>query len=225
MTFSHAHSQLLHKLTDNAVLGTGAVVQDSKGLFSVKGDLIVNRPFEAAVFARVEGSVRATNAGLTTLKGFPAFVGGNCLVGANRLTNLDHAPLHVGMGFMVRDNQLTSLVNCPKCDILNAGGNPIKNLKGIPDQLIELKIIDCNLESLDGLQQVERVHLDWQPDLGLLKLLVAKSVKLHPKKMEHTEAVNRIQFILDKYAGQGQKGALACAAELADAGFKENAQW
>lgn len=218
-------SQSLSKLTNNAVMATGAVVQDSKGLFSVDGDLVINRPFEGAAFDRVENSVRATNAGLTTLKGFPAFVGGNCLLGANALTNLDHAPLHVGMGFLVRDNQLTSMANCPQCNILNVSGNPLKNLKGIPAKLIELKIIDCDLESLDGLQQVEKVQLDWQPNLGLLKLLVAHRIKLHPQKMEHTEAVNAIQLIMDKYAGQGQAGSLACAAELADAGFKGNAQW
>jgi hypothetical protein len=31
--------------------------------------------------------------------------------------------------------------------------------------------------------------------------------------------------IMEKYQGQGQAGAMACAAELAQAGLKENARW
>ena len=39
--------------------------------------------------------------------------------------------------------------------------------------------------------------------------------------MERT-AINKI---LDKYVGRGRSGALACAAELIKAGYRENARW
>jgi hypothetical protein len=63
------------------------------------------------------------------------------------------------------------------------------------------------------------LYLSYSPTLPLLRCLLAK--KVVTTKPENST----VQDILNQYAGQGEAGAFACGAELATAGYKENARW
>lgn len=158
-------------------------------------------------FSYVSGTFEAHNKGLTTLEGVPASCH-NLLVNQNALTNLDHCPSDLNWLF-VKANRLVNFEGSLRSvNLIDARKNPFKNLNG--------------LENI----RVEEIKISYSENLPLLKLLVAKQIYLAHDivKLDH-ERVNDINNILQKYAGQGQKGALACAVELSDAGFKENAQW
>jgi hypothetical protein len=216
----------LVELTNHAVRVTGTASKNKKGQYSIDGDLVIRAPFKDAEFLNVTQTVAATNAHLTSLEGFPRTVGGNCLLGSNNLSSLQGAPLSVGMMFSCRDNQISSLEGMPqKVNIVNVSGNPLKNLVGLSKKVITLTAIEVEFESLEGLENVEMVKLDWQPRLGLLRLLVAIQIQLLPGNHGTHEEVEAVQNILNKYAGQGRQGSLACAAELSRAGFKGNARW
>ena len=58
----------------------------------------------------------------------------------------------------------------------------------------------------------------YSPTMPLLRCLIAKEINLYPK----TNINNQIQEILNKYAGQGRKAALDCAADLLSLGKKLN---
>jgi hypothetical protein len=62
------------------------------------------------------------------------------------------------------------------------------------------------------------VSLDYDQKLPLLRVLVARQIFIDYIPIP-------LNDIIQKYAGQGRKGSLACAAEMARAGYKENARW
>ena len=105
--------------------------------------------------------------------------------------------------FWCNNNQLTTLEGTP-----NSVGrrffcwnNPLTTLEGMPTQLLSLR-------------------LSYSPTLPLLRSLYAKKIDFWPELDDKT-----LEKILNTYAGQGEAGAFACGAELATAGFKENARW
>lgn len=61
-------------------------------------------------------------------------------------------------------------------------------------------------------------YTDYRESQHLLKMLIAHDIFLN-------SAPDQVDKIMNKYAGSGKKGALACAAELVKAGFKDNARW
>ena len=123
----------------------------------------------------------------------------NC---ANRgLTTLMGAPREVGQVFDCKFNRLTTLESGPlKVGSYNSIGNPLTNLNGLATAI------------------KDHVQFSYDRSLPLLRTLVARLIWPYPDQI-------KLEAILNKYAGQGQSAALACAAELADAGFKANAQW
>ena len=87
----------------------------------------------------------------------------------------------------------------------------LKNLKGLPTHI-------------GG-----TITITYYPGLHVLRCLAAdKQINLQSTTSKHPgydiERRN-INIILDKYVGKGKAGALACAAELIRAGYKENARW
>jgi hypothetical protein len=117
--------------------------------------------------------------------------------------------------------RLETLRNFPRvvkgsCWVSN---NKLKDLKGAPEKILDSFHIDVNpLESLEGFpQQVGAVYISWSANLPMLRCLNAQRIVVYRQP--------KIQMILNRYAGQGEAGAFECGAELASAGFKENARW
>ncbi len=113
-------------------------------------------------------------------------------------------------------------------------GGRLTSLEGAPQRVGG--DFSCSLNnltlSLDGLSShIEGVvSLNYYPRLPLLRTLVAKkgvmfvtSNPLIPAPL--SEDTQNVQKILNRYAGQGEAGAFLCGAELATAGYKENARW
>ena len=87
----------------------------------------------------------------------------------------------------------------------------LKNLKGVPTHI------------------GDSITITYYPGMPVLRCLAAeRQISLQATVSKHpgysTERYN-INKILDKYVGRGRVGALACAAELIRAGYRENARW
>ena len=173
---------------------------------------------------RVDGRFRCDYSPITTLEGAPTFVGDGFWCYGTRLTTLEHspttvvgnfwcygsilttlqgAPTSIGGGFLCSNNQLTSLEHAPA----TVGGdfvcsnNRLTTLEGLPTQLKLLQI-------------------SYSPNLPLLRTLNAQTIRFDPQLDDPT-----VGEILGRYTGQGEAGAFPCGAELATAGYKENARW
>lgn len=184
---------------------TGTASVDDQNKVSVAGSIeLKNRYVELlpVQFLEVTGDFLCVHNTLTSLKGAPVEVGGKTSFWNNRLTSLEFCPQKLNGGF-------------------NCGANRLSNLLGVPQTVKQLACEQNPLESLTGLPPVlDKLELDYSPHLPLLRVLGAKtvlwSIPYPPRDLEE---------IIDRYAGQGQSGAIACAAELAEAGFKANARW
>ena len=180
------------------------------GLVDVDGMVsLQKRPRVKRLPVRFEhtGTFQCPNNSLTTLEGVPHSVRGSFACNDNRLTSLAHSPSYVEGAFWCQRNQLKNLVGAPHSigDDFVCVGNPLESLDGLPSEI-------------EGL-----VRLDYDADLPLLRLLVAKrGVDWFSSKSKVPEPV---KTILEKFKGQGQAASLICATELADAGFKGNARW
>ena len=122
----------------------------------------------------------------------------------NTLKTLEGAPKSVGGDFWCFNNQLTSLEHAPKSvsgGFVCSNNSQLTTLEGMPTKLGSLR-------------------LTYTPTLPLLRSLYANHVEFYPR-LEN----DSLQKILNRYAGQGEAGAFACGAELASAGYKENAKW
>ena len=186
---------------------TGEISIDDRGFVTCKGDVTLKHMFKherlPVSFDRVEGDFICLWHGLTTLQGAPRSVGGNFMCSNNQLTTLQHAPQSVDDSFDCSVNQLTTMEHAPK----SVGG--------------DFWCSNNKLATLEGLSDISgTLRLSYSPTLPLLRCLLAKKVELRPNREDKT-----IENILNQYAGQGEAGAFACGAELATAGFKENARW
>ena len=201
------NTKQINDLLHSHFIVTGTLrIDPTSGVVDVRGSVLFDGKTSMSTFpvtfGHVSGKFQCDTAGLTSLKGAPSTVGGSFWVNNNLLTSLEGAPQEVGSHFWCYSNLLKNLKGGPTsvgkqydCD-----SNPLESLEGIP-------------HSLNG-----PFVCEYQKNLPLLRMLNAQKIEL-------LMAPTAVQTILDKYAGQGQKGALACAAELADAGFKENARW
>ena len=151
----------------------------------------------------VVGGFKCYSNQLTTLEGAPKSVGGDFSCYNNQLTTLEHSPQRVGGHFSCDGNRLTTLEHAPKSVGTNfyCSKNKLTTLEGLPVVPGELM-------------------LSYSPTLPLLRCLLAQKVKFYPELRDKT-----VETILKQYAGQGEAGAFACGAELATAGYKENARW
>ena len=122
------------------------------------------------------------------------------------MKDVDQLPVkfaRVSGSFYAGDSRLTTLEGCPEWvgEYFAVSSNPLKDLDHSP------------------LHVGGYFAVSYREDLPLLRMLVAKDgVRLGRAPLQLIRIMNR-------YQGQGQQGALACAAELADAGFKGNARW
>lgn len=146
--------------------------------------------------------INCNHCGLVTLTGAPKTVRGNFACYSNRLISLEGAPDRIPGNFRCTNNKLVNLKGAPSW----VGGrlwfyeNPIISLDGAPEHV------------------GEAVAVSYNQSLPLLRLIT------YPR-IVFMEAPDSVQLIMNKYAGQGKKAALSCAADLIRAGFKDNAKW
>jgi len=206
---------------------TGKITISDEGLVSCNGYVILRQGTKherlPVAFDRVDGNFYCTNNHLTTLEGAPNSVSGDFACYNNQLTSLEHAPNSVGGDFYCGSNDLTTLEGAPKSVIgmFECGLNRLTTLEGAPNSVGGDFLCTLNkLTSLEGLPAVKgTLYLSYSPTLPLLRCLLAK--KVVTTKPENST----VQDILNQYAGQGEAGAFECGAELATAGYKENARW
>ena len=194
-------------------------------------------------FGKIRYDFVVKHTDLVSLDGAPSWVGRDFLCGHNQLTSLLGSPKHVGGDFNCDNNQLQSLEHCPKSVGANFScmTNELSSLEHVPEKVrglfcMENKLVSLHgapkkitgelrawgnqLESLEGMPtEVGILWIDYSPTLPLLRCLNAK------KMWQGTRWPREVWDILQKYLGQGQSGAIACAAELAAARFKSNARW
>jgi len=200
----------------------------------VWGDCRLSRNLERLPlrFGRIYGDFNCGGRGLKTLANAPHTVDGSFRAHENQLFDLMGGPKKVGGDYWCGSNRLESLKGCPrqiKGNFWAPENQNLHSLKNGPQQVHgELAVSGCNLTSLKGLPaQMGAVMIDYDPHMPLLSLLNAKEIALESKVgADYTDAtVAQVAAILNRYAGQGEAGAFECGAELATAGFKENARW
>ena len=107
-------------------------------------------------------------------------------------------------------------------DNFYAYNNHLTNLIGVPQHANEINCVGSTLTSLEGLptepHSIGYLSFTYRHTLPLLRCLVSTTVEL-------ARAPKEVETIIAKYSGQGEAGAFACGAELATAGYKENARW
>ena len=161
---------------------------------------------------------------LTSLEHAPTSVGGSFLCNHNKLTKLAHSPRSVRGNFVCSFNRLETLAGAPRSvdGFFSCTDNLLTSLEHAPNSVgNDFSCFNNPLETLEGLPDVTRtLRLSYSPTLPLLRCLLAKKVEFLPTLGDKT-----IEAILHRYAGQGEAGAFACGAELASAGYKENAKW
>lgn len=204
-------------------------------------------------FGHVKGHFDCSWQNLSSLKGAPHTVDGDFDCGVNRLTSLRYAPVSVGGSFncslnklatlkylpktiggslKCRENSLTTLEFCPahvKGAFNVNHNNLLTTLEHGPQQVDgDYSIAGCYaLQDLDHLpNRGSFIRLSYKTNFALLRCLNFDRVEIFDQfNILNEQQYDSINRILNQHAGQGQQGALACAAELADAGFKENARW
>jgi len=161
-------------------------------------------------FAKVNGPFNAHDKNLSSLAGAPEEVTGFFDVSRNRLNSLEGGPKQVGADYSCWRNNLRSLVGAPK----RIGGrfeiykNPLTSLEGMPNDI-------------GG-----AVSLSYHPALPLLRTLVAPVIELSiGAEIVSLDRIYLCETILNKYAGEGKRGAIRCQKELIAAGFEGNAKW
>ncbi len=157
-------------------------------------------------FESVGGTLMLANNKLTTLKGCPQHVGYSFECEQNELTSLEFGPKTVGANYNCSRNELKDLTHAPAHvpGVFNCALNPLESLEGFPEFI------------------GKAVYISYSPDLPLLRTLVAQSIIFWPTVATQGVAAREI---LNKYAGQGRRGAFDCRRELRAAGFEGNARW
>jgi hypothetical protein len=187
-------------------------------------------------FKKVDGNFFCDNhPQLRTLEGAPHRVEGSFSCGNNsELTSLLGAPKIILKSFWCSHSpQLISLKGAPESVGLNFScfGNPqLESLVGAPKSVGGS--FQCNdnpkLKSLDHLPEEigSKLLVTYTKTLPVLRALVAKQgISFIKNNIEQEGDAEKVAEIVDRYKGQGQTGAIACAAELAKAGLKANARW
>lgn len=107
-------------------------------------------------------------------------------------------------------------------DNFYAYNNHLTNLVGVPQHAHDVICAGSTLISLEGLptdpHSIRYLSFTYRPTLPLLRCLVSTTVEL-------ARAPKEVGTIIAKYSGQGEAGAFECGAQLASAGYKENARW
>jgi len=188
-------------------------VDPKTGIVNVQGDVnlsVNSRIKELPVeFGTVTGNFICLKSQLTTLTGSPQQVHGNFWCAYSPINTLEGAPAHVGGEIDVRYCNLKNFVGAPTHVGSNFWGrrNPVESLEGLPAQI------------------PGELDFDWNPTLPILRSLIAKTVDAKAYGYHDYEHAEQVNAILNRHAGSGKSGAIACAIELVKAGFKGNARW
>lgn len=241
-----SRDEILETLEFDFIIDGPATVSN-EGVVDVKGNVSYDKsririPFQ---FGVVTGNFSLDTQMLISLEGAPHYVGGNFSCSHNRLTSLAHAPTHVGGFFSCNHNRLENLTGAPAYANNNfwCVNNNLTSLQGAPKFVKGDFICSHNkLTNLEGAPQTvgsdfmcnmnpSLVSLQGAPDhvngefvltyydqLPLLRLINYRHLLINQAPAQVTE-------IMRNYQGQGKKAALACAAELIRAGYKDNAKW
>jgi hypothetical protein len=139
-------------------------------------------------------------------------IGGNFVATHNGLRSFVGFPQTVEGICDCRFNNLRSMEHAPQIVGSNffVSNNHITNMNGFPQEI-------------GGI-----VEIDYDPMLPLLQTLKAKGgveINAHSRPAVKKTDYQKMESILNKYAGTGKKGMLHAAAELTKAGYKENARW
>lgn len=179
--------------------------------FRIMGKVTIDENYKISV----TGDVKLKKAGVISPEIQFLEVTGNFECRDNpRIQSLRGAPQIVGSWLICDNNpELTSLEGGPK-----SVGNWVW-LVSNP----QLATLDHFPEHIGG-----RVTVTYTKTLPLLRTLVAKQgvsfAEGHNRRYEMPPPAAVVE-ILNRYKGQGQSAAVACAAALAEAGFKANARW
>ncbi len=201
----------------------------------VKGNLTLVRttPKLPVSFSEVDGEVRLSRSGLTTLEGCPRKIKGNFLINHCSITTLKGGPETVDGYYDACNNQLVSLEGMAQ----DIGGqvilikNNLPNLIGCPDWVgDDMSIVNNPLTSLEGFPSkvVAWIYVSYTPTLPLLRLLGALHVELIvAREYGGSDTRTKLQQIMNDYRwiGRGRAGAWDCRQALKKAGFEGNAKW
>lgn len=172
---------------------------------------------------KITGSIWAKRHDMATLPVKFSTVSGDVMWKECGLTSLEGSPTHVQGSFVVIHNQLSDLTGSPRTvgGDFHVNNNPgLKSLAGGPDQVDEgYSFTKCPVTSLEGLPNKPGhwISFEYSPHMPLLRCLVFKHIYCN-------YAPQPVQDALDRYAGQGNRGVLKCAAELIKAGYRDNAR-
>lgn len=213
---THDAEQIKSRVLRNFLVPYGVKLDvDQEGRVHVRGPThstikLINRKITQlpVEFGTVEGSFEVTQTALTTLKGSPSRVTGSFACGACQLDSLEGGPDWVGGWYDCHRNQLTNLEGCASHvgHTLDARHNPLTSLNGLPERVFQ-------------------VMVTWSKSLPLLPLLSVPERRIDaPDQDPSDRSEPPWTVILDKYAGQGNKGVLKAAAELIKAGYRDNAR-
>jgi len=231
------HFNIVGKFTVHAESGVVDVTGDVQLLPNVTGQLPVQ-------FGSVSGDFICEGRQLTSLVGSPKTVGGGFMCAHNQLQSLTGAPHSVGDSFSCGNNMLTSLTHAPQSvgghfwcfnnQLTTLSGatrsvpgdfwcqnNPLESLEGAPMFVGgQFYCVGTSLESLQGAPPsvMGEFECDYSATLPLLRVLQYKKVRI-------VGVPKIVKNILKPYLGKGKPVALACAAELIQAGFQDNARW
>jgi len=163
---------------------------------------------------------------LVSLRGAPSLINGNFSCYNNMLPSLNGGPTQVNGVYNCSGNQLTTLTGCArviKHDLIADNNFKLVSLKGGPNfvgrniiirnsKLTSLKNVQLHLPEVHGELYLGEAFLTG-PVLGLLLVKGLQEVFIGDGKL---------QTILNKYLPGGD--LLACALELAEAGYEEQAK-
>jgi hypothetical protein len=157
---------------------------------------------------KVKYTYSCTNNKLTSLKGSPPVIGDDFRCSWNELTSLEDCPHTIRGSLLCEENKLlTSLKGAPRF----VGGNV--SFSGCTN-LISLQNIHLHFKKINGMFYFREVN-DRTSILGLLLIQLLKGVVFDNET---------ITVILNKYIEKRNRNLLACALELVEAGYDEQAK-
>ena len=208
---------------DGVVSLERSIVNLNYSFRTLEGKVISRLPIK---FGEVKGNFEVRRSGLRSLEGCPHTVGGNFRCGRNPIKSFKGGPTKVDRSYHAD--------YCPSLRRLDGAPNEINDefsvynsgifsFVGGPQKIGFLEASFCSsLLSLEGLAaQVNHISISYNRHLPLLRLLNAKKLNFVP----HDGVSKEVYEIMEPYLGQGEAGAFECGAQLASAGYKENARW
>jgi hypothetical protein len=235
-----------------ASIKNGRFTLDGRKLV-VRGDLLLTRLGLTSLLGcpkYVSGKFDCSNNELKTLEGGPQEVGAYFTCDFNKLETLEGGPIKVGSDYSCCNNKLISLKGAPRVvdGDFYCSNNKLTSLKGCPRIIGGGFYCEKNklLTSLEGGPRYVGDHVDFH---GCTNLISLQNVHLHFPKVDgkfylgktgHKTSVLGFLLIqqlegvvldnlgaaaiLNKYIETRNRDLLACALELVDAGYEDEAK-